>query len=628
MPRSISKVLVTTSLMLGLTIVSPSVSLGVAKGAQKPAAKKPVVKKKLRTPAPTPATNTPTPKPAPTQVAIPAPAPKPQPAPVVAPPKPAPAPTPSGPPGSLHIVTIPGAEVVIGNLRFPASQTISDLNPGEYEIQVVAPDFPVQKKTVVIESNKTLTLQVDFKTGKSLVSGLGTLRLIKPPGVSGVHYIIDGRNYDGMESQLASPGGLKFPAAEKVTFVAYNAAGRMEQTFPLRAGEIHDLTLKLENTGKLFIDSHPNKAKVLIDNKEVGFTPLYLDKVEAGPHEITVDKDGYQAQHVKVTIDPTTNKVQNLTDIVLEAEDIAASDDVGEILRSYSSFSAVTPPAGRGSFDFGSGWPHVGNLRLLLGVYKKEDKGVALGLEFRTNGYMNTLGALVKFQFGDIGPTSFGLDLYGGGGGGPRNRVTGSFELGAPITFSSANGRIRFTLRPYLEVYSDQNCPTEAQLLRYMEENPDPGTRDAYLNPRNPAQRFESINDRCYGLDNFGVQNGDRSGPNPMAAAANFNNPNPSYRYKAGDIIPPGYQVGDVRDEYRLQGTPILGQFIGVRFFIQLALEVQFSRRFGMYATLDWTPFQNERHAYTEKFNRIAPVSDTLGAAGALYGRVGFSVKF
>lgn len=54
--------------------------------------------------------------------------------------------------------------------------------------------------------------------------------------------------------------------------------------------------------GALSIDSRPTGAKVFIDGKLVGSTPLLLSRVEAGEHAVRIEGDGYRRWSSSVRI--------------------------------------------------------------------------------------------------------------------------------------------------------------------------------------------------------------------------------------------------------------------------------------------------------------------------------------
>jgi hypothetical protein len=49
-----------------------------------------------------------------------------------------------------------------------------------------------------------------------------------------------------------------------------------------------------EFVGRLSVDSRPVGARVFLDNKPIGVTPLAVPTVRAGEHAIRLERDGYR----------------------------------------------------------------------------------------------------------------------------------------------------------------------------------------------------------------------------------------------------------------------------------------------------------------------------------------------
>lgn len=47
-------------------------------------------------------------------------------------------------------------------------------------------------------------------------------------------------------------------------------------------------------SGSLTVDSRPTGARVFVDGKPVGVTPLQVDAVQAGAHAVRLERDGYR----------------------------------------------------------------------------------------------------------------------------------------------------------------------------------------------------------------------------------------------------------------------------------------------------------------------------------------------
>lgn len=59
-----------------------------------------------------------------------------------------------------------------------------------------------------------------------------------------------------------------------------------------------------KNTGSMQIITHPPGARVSIDYKEYGVTPVFINSLNSGYHEISIEKEGFTTQKEKVVIEP------------------------------------------------------------------------------------------------------------------------------------------------------------------------------------------------------------------------------------------------------------------------------------------------------------------------------------
>jgi hypothetical protein len=46
--------------------------------------------------------------------------------------------------------------------------------------------------------------------------------------------------------------------------------------------------------GRLSVDSRPSGARVFLDNKQIGTTPLAMPTIRAGEHAIRLEREGYR----------------------------------------------------------------------------------------------------------------------------------------------------------------------------------------------------------------------------------------------------------------------------------------------------------------------------------------------
>lgn len=78
----------------------------------------------------------------------------------------------------------------------------------------------------------------------------------------------------------------------------------VDRTFKEQAGVSSGSVISFspidDNTAQLLVVSSPGGAKVVLDNSEVGFTPLLLNDVTASDHEVKIIKDGYSEKTIKI----------------------------------------------------------------------------------------------------------------------------------------------------------------------------------------------------------------------------------------------------------------------------------------------------------------------------------------
>ena len=85
----------------------------------------------------------------------------------------------------------------------------------------------------------------------------------------------------------------------------------------------------------------------------------------------------------------------------------------------------------------------------------------------------------------------------------------------------------------------------------------------------------------------------------------------------------PSLMLPDGSFPYLEAGNPVLSRFTGARFMLQAVIEIAVTQNANLWLLMEGAPFQQDRQAYTDKFNRIFPHNDF-----PLYGRAGLTIKF
>ena len=358
---------------------------------------------------------------------------------------------PAGPAvGTLRVVcSIPGAEVWIdGEMKGTVNSTIQGVPVGEHIIEVRSKGYAAQPINVTVSAGAQSVARVDL-TSQPEKPITARLRVVTP--VPNAEVFIDG----------ASAGPAPFDhndLAPGKHFVIVRARGYAEwkREVELDPQSPTTLSAELSASGTVKILSNVSGAMVLIDGQVVGKTPVVLDNISAGEHLVEVKQSGYLDAKQPFHLDGGEQKIlaADLTPI----HHGPTQADMAKRMRSMTSFSAVTIDPARFTADIAGGYVPFGTLRLTVGAFRYNWLGMDAGIELRTTGYFTEGLAHAKLQFVQAGPVAIAFDLTVGGGGGPTNRNDFVFEAGVPFTLLFGD-LVRFTAHPYLQVYSDRNCP-------------------------------------------------------------------------------------------------------------------------------------------------------------------------
>jgi hypothetical protein len=129
----------------------------------------------------------------------------------------------------------------------------------------------------------------------------------------------------------------------------------------IKKGKVNSLNATLQlNIGSISIESYPEKAKIILDGKEIGKAPKQLTDIIVGTHEVVVLMDGYvtwkktikvkTAKETSLTVDlkKESDTVEIQTDSTMKSPEIpeATSHEISEpeFIPEKIEEKTITPP--------------------------------------------------------------------------------------------------------------------------------------------------------------------------------------------------------------------------------------------------------------------------------------------
>ena len=197
---------------------------------------------------------------------------------------PAPAPPPAGA-ARLAITTQPaGARVTIdGKAAGETPLTLDTMTPGRHVVVVTAPSGASARRTVRVESGKTVAIDLPLFSGFAAISAPFEIQVAE-----------NGKSLGTSSEQiLLSPGRHELRVSNKdLSYVA-------TETVEIQAGEVTRVTL--DPRGRANINAAP-WAEVFIDGEKAGETPLANVAIRLGTREIVFRNPQFGERKVTATI--------------------------------------------------------------------------------------------------------------------------------------------------------------------------------------------------------------------------------------------------------------------------------------------------------------------------------------
>ena len=223
--------------------------------------------------------------------------------------------TPSSDSGTLTVTAVPvKAEVMINGQEIGETPYTERLQSGEYLVKVTASGYKPQEKRVFIQSNRTLTIPFSLEKEKgepeeenALPPDSGALTVTAAPVKAEV--TINGQEMGATPYKETLQSGqyiVKVTARgyqpqEKKILIQSNRSLTIPFSLEKEKGEPEEGSTLPPDSGVLTVTATPIKAKVTINDQEMGETP-YKETLQSGEYIVKITAKGYKPQEKRILI--------------------------------------------------------------------------------------------------------------------------------------------------------------------------------------------------------------------------------------------------------------------------------------------------------------------------------------
>ena len=176
-----------------------------------------------------------------------------------------------------------------------------ELDAGTYTLHVQQNKYKDYSKTIVIEGGKTTSVRPVLDANFAQVT-LTTQE--------GADILLDGsRLGTGRYSGTLELGEYVIETRQSGHKSSYTTL----TITPQSTGKTIALNNPVPIYGTLIVDGDPSDIAVYVDNKKEGTTPLVINKLLVGTHNVRLEKEGYDKQEKTVTISEGQEQILNFT---------------------------------------------------------------------------------------------------------------------------------------------------------------------------------------------------------------------------------------------------------------------------------------------------------------------------
>ena len=233
--------------------------------------------------------------------------------------------------GYLNVYSDPPLARVYLNGEYIGKTPIKNykLLEGTYALKIVRPNYREHKENITITPGETTDIN-------ATLTPIGFLSINSEP--SGAEVFID-ENYVG-----ETPLEIEVPTGNHTLTLTKNEYEQYSTNLTLSSGERKEITVKLVPTfGYMSVKSDKENAKVYIDGKYLGNTPIAQYKLPVGSHVLEIKHPSCKDYKANITINPGETLSLNVELSLLPAMLIIESDPSNSSVLLNGSYIGTTP---------------------------------------------------------------------------------------------------------------------------------------------------------------------------------------------------------------------------------------------------------------------------------------------
>jgi len=210
---------------------------------------------------------------------------------------------------SLTVNSTPrGAMVYIDGIFKGITPVSTPITPGYHSVRLVLEGYLDYQDSIRVTGDTNLNI--------SLQIGEGSLVVFSEPSSADVY--VDDKYYGRTPITIQ-----KIPAGKRMVTVRLSGYADWSDEVVIEPGKIGQVNVKLKLAGTLQVSSSPPGAKVYLNGKDIGETPLSNSNIPEGTHNLSVELFGYKPWQGIIEVSP--GQITNIS-ARLESASIGISD--------------------------------------------------------------------------------------------------------------------------------------------------------------------------------------------------------------------------------------------------------------------------------------------------------------